>query len=145
MHYPTGHVLDAHKPIVRRAPTGLPQRTMSDSGSAARWVAAVRRTRGITAPTALSWIDARRRTTVGVTSVVDGAKLGGLKDGLTRPQHLNQEEFEMNDAPDDLRERGEHHAKEAERLLKSRWLSTHVKAQVHATPAVYYLGREERS
>jgi hypothetical protein len=35
-------------------------------------------------------------------------------------------------------ERAEHHAKEAERLLKSWWISSHVEAQVHATLAVYY-------
>jgi hypothetical protein len=35
-------------------------------------------------------------------------------------------------------QRAEHHASEAERLLESRWLSSHVKAQVHATLAVYY-------
>jgi hypothetical protein len=38
----------------------------------------------------------------------------------------------------DVRGRAEHHANEAERLLKSRLLSSHVKAQVHATLAVYY-------
>jgi hypothetical protein len=37
--------------------------------------------------------------------------------------------------------RAEHHANEAERLLKSRWLSSHVKAQAHATLAVYYSAR----
>ena len=42
----------------------------------------------------------------------------------------------MAGTPEVLRERAEHHAKEAERLLKSWWLSTHVKAQVHATLAV---------
>ena len=42
------------------------------------------------------------------------------------------------------RERAEHHAHEAERLLKSWWLSTHVKAQVHATLAVYYTGLAEQ-
>jgi hypothetical protein len=41
----------------------------------------------------------------------------------------------MTGTPEVLRERAEHHAKEAERLLKSWWLSTHVKAQVHATLA----------
>ena len=41
----------------------------------------------------------------------------------------------------DVHERAEHHAKEAERLLKSRWLSSHVKAQAHATLAVYYRAR----
>jgi hypothetical protein len=35
-------------------------------------------------------------------------------------------------------QRAEQHANEAERLLKSRLLSSHVKAQVHATLAVYY-------
>jgi hypothetical protein len=44
----------------------------------------------------------------------------------------------------DPRERAQHHAKEAERLLKSWWLSTHVKAQVHATLAVYYTEQAER-
>ena len=43
-----------------------------------------------------------------------------------------------------LRERAEHHANEAERLLNSWWLSTHVKAQVHATLAVYYTAQAER-
>jgi hypothetical protein len=37
----------------------------------------------------------------------------------------------------DLR-RAEYHANEAERLLKSRLLPSHVKAQVHATLALYY-------
>ncbi len=35
-------------------------------------------------------------------------------------------------------QRAEHHANEAERLLKGRFLSSHIKAQVHATLAVYY-------
>ena len=43
--------------------------------------------------------------------------------------------------PEDLRERAEHHAKEAERLLKSRWLSSHVKGQLHGTLALYYAAR----
>jgi hypothetical protein len=51
----------------------------------------------------------------------------------------------MAGTPEILRERGEHHANEAERLLKSWWLSTHVKAQVHATLAVSYANRAERS
>ncbi len=38
-------------------------------------------------------------------------------------------------------QRAAHHASEAERLLASRWLSSHVKAQVHATLAVYYSSR----
>ena len=51
----------------------------------------------------------------------------------------------MTDTPEVVREHAEHHAKEAERLLKSWWLSTHVKAQVHATLAVYYTSRADRS
>ena len=43
------------------------------------------------------------------------------------------------------RQLAEHHANEAERLLKSWWLSTHVKAQVHATLAVYYTEQAERA
>ena len=39
---------------------------------------------------------------------------------------------------EDLRDRAEHHAMEAERLLKSRWLSAHVKGLLHATLALYY-------
>ena len=31
------------------------------------------------------------------------------------------------------------HAAEAERLLKGRWISDHVKGQLHATLALYYL------
>ena len=38
-------------------------------------------------------------------------------------------------------DRAEQHAMEAERLLQRRLLSSHVKAQVHATLAVYYLAR----
>ena len=51
----------------------------------------------------------------------------------------------MTDTPEALRERAEHHAKEAERMLKSWWLSTHVQAQVHATLAVYYMSSAERA
>ena len=39
-------------------------------------------------------------------------------------------------------QRAEHHASEAERLLKGRWLSSHVTAQAHATLAVYYSARQ---
>jgi hypothetical protein len=39
---------------------------------------------------------------------------------------------------DDPHERAEHHAREAERLLKSWWLSSHVKGQLHAALALYY-------
>ena len=41
-------------------------------------------------------------------------------------------------APEDPRERAELHAQEAEQLLKSWWLSSHVKGQLHATLALYY-------
>ncbi len=41
----------------------------------------------------------------------------------------------------DANGRAEHHASEAERLLKGRFLSSHVKAQAHATLAVYYSAR----
>jgi len=51
----------------------------------------------------------------------------------------------MSGTPDDLHERAEDHAKEAERLLRSWWLSTHVKAQVHATLALYYANTAERA
>jgi hypothetical protein len=47
-------------------------------------------------------------------------------------------------ATDELRERAERHAQEAERLLKSMFLSSHVKGQVHATLALYYSTRMER-
>jgi hypothetical protein len=51
-----------------------------------------------------------------------------------------------NDAPPsaratDYRERAERHAAEAERLLASRWLASHVKGVLHATLAVYYASR----
>lgn len=46
-----------------------------------------------------------------------------------------------NVASDDPAERAAHHAQEAERLLRSWWLSSHVKGQLHATLAVYYAGR----
>lgn len=42
------------------------------------------------------------------------------------------------DVSADPRERAEHHAQEAEKLLKSWWLSSHVKGQLHATLALYY-------
>ena len=42
-------------------------------------------------------------------------------------------------------QRAEHHASEAERLLKGRFLSSHVKAQVHATLAVYYSAKHSDS
>jgi len=48
----------------------------------------------------------------------------------------------------DVDERAQHHANEAERLLKSWFISSHVKAQVHATLALYYSakhsGHEDR-
>jgi hypothetical protein len=42
-------------------------------------------------------------------------------------------------------QRAERHAREAERLLETRWLSSHVKAQAHATLAVYYSARPASS
>jgi len=45
----------------------------------------------------------------------------------------------------DAGQRAERHAAEAERLLASRYLTSHVKAQAHATLALYYLGRAQRS
>ena len=47
--------------------------------------------------------------------------------------------------PQVLLDRAERHAGEAERSLEGRWLSSWVKAQAHATLAVYYLARAERS
>jgi hypothetical protein len=47
----------------------------------------------------------------------------------------------MTASPTPLEERAEHHANEAERLLRSRLISSHVKAQVHATLALYYAAR----
>ena len=44
--------------------------------------------------------------------------------------------MEMTDA--DRRSRAEQHAQEAERLLQTRWLTAHIKGQLHATLAVYY-------
>jgi len=41
-------------------------------------------------------------------------------------------------APEPSPERAEYHASEAERLLKSRLISSHVKGQLHATLALYY-------
>ena len=41
-------------------------------------------------------------------------------------------------SPDELRGLAEHHAREAERLLRGRWISSHVKAQAHASLAAYY-------
>jgi hypothetical protein len=40
-------------------------------------------------------------------------------------------------ASDDANRAAEH-AAEAERLLRGKWISAHVKAQAHATLAVYY-------
>jgi hypothetical protein len=44
----------------------------------------------------------------------------------------------------DPRRRAEIHVAEAERLLKSWWLSSHVEAQVHATLALYYTEQADR-
>ncbi len=38
-------------------------------------------------------------------------------------------------------DRAEQHAMEAERLLQGRFISSHVKAQAHATLAVYYAAK----
>jgi hypothetical protein len=57
---------------------------------------------------------------------------------------LSRRRFEMTISHDrasatgDLGERAEQHADEAEKLLKSWFLSSHVKGQLHATLAVYY-------
>jgi hypothetical protein len=50
--------------------------------------------------------------------------------------------METDASPTDL-QRAEHHAAEAERLLKGKLgiVTNYVKAQVHATLAVYYSGR----
>jgi hypothetical protein len=45
--------------------------------------------------------------------------------------------------PREHRERAEYHAEKAERLLKSWWLSSHVKGQLHATLALYYSARHD--
>jgi hypothetical protein len=45
-------------------------------------------------------------------------------------------------AVDDFRERADRHADEAEHLLKSWFLSSHVKGQLHATLALYYLTKD---
>ena len=50
---------------------------------------------------------------------------------------------QVSDKPEDHRERAAHHAEEAERLLKSRFLSSHVKGQLHATLALYYSAGHE--
>jgi hypothetical protein len=42
----------------------------------------------------------------------------------------------------DPRERAGHHAEEAERLLRSWWLSSHVKGLLHATLALYYSAKQ---
>jgi hypothetical protein len=39
---------------------------------------------------------------------------------------------------EDPRQLAERHAQEAERLLEGTWISSHVKAQAHATLALYY-------
>jgi len=50
-------------------------------------------------------------------------------------------------AKPDLLTLSDHHAREAERLLKSRLglITSYVKAQVHATLAVYYATEAQRS
>ena len=52
----------------------------------------------------------------------------------------------MTGRPEDTRALSEQHTKEAERLLKGRFLSSHVKGQIHATLALYYAaGRGDRT
>ena len=46
-------------------------------------------------------------------------------------------------AQDDA-QRAEQHAIEAERLLKSQFVWSYVKAQAHATLALYYSARQDR-
>jgi hypothetical protein len=41
------------------------------------------------------------------------------------------------------RDRAEQHALEAERLLKDRFIWSYLKAEAHATLAVYYAGKAE--
>lgn len=41
--------------------------------------------------------------------------------------------------PDDPHARAAYHAEEAERLLRSWWISSHVQGQLHATLALYYV------
>jgi len=45
-----------------------------------------------------------------------------------------------SNSPKELRGLAELHAQEAERLLKGMWISSHIKAQAHASLAVYYEG-----
>jgi hypothetical protein len=47
-----------------------------------------------------------------------------------------------NAVSDDPGERAAHHAREAEKLLRSWWLSSHVKGQLHATLALYYASKD---
>lgn len=42
-------------------------------------------------------------------------------------------------------QRAEQHANEAERLLKSTWVTSNIKAQAHATLALYYSARHSES
>jgi hypothetical protein len=49
-----------------------------------------------------------------------------------------KEAFMATDPPQADLQRAEQHANEAERLLNSTWLTSHIKAQAHATLAVYY-------
>ena len=50
----------------------------------------------------------------------------------------------MAAAPTD-RDRAEQHAREAERLLEDRFIWSYLKAQAHASLAVYYLARSTKS
>ena len=51
----------------------------------------------------------------------------------------------MTDVSQLYPQRAEYHADEAERLLESRLLTSHVKAQVHATLALYYSARKSET
>lgn len=55
---------------------------------------------------------------------------------------LSRKTSEMSDDP---LARAEHHAQEAEKLLRSWWLSSHVKGQLHATLALYYSSKHDET
>ena len=58
---------------------------------------------------------------------------------MTAVLHKLSRKVELSDDPRAL---AEHHAEEAEKLLRSWWLSSHVKGQLHATLAIYYSGKQ---
>jgi hypothetical protein len=61
---------------------------------------------------------------------------------MTMLSHEPSRQSATSGESDDLRERAAFHAQKAERLLKSWWLSSHVKGQLHATLALYYSARQ---